>query len=80
MASSFQGPQPTNALEPPGFMALNYGRRTPIVSLASHVVYGAILGHFYEIDDRRRRGIGEKLVRGGVRPGADLAALGGRDR
>ena len=32
MASDFTGPQPTSGLEPPGFMALNYGRRTPIVT------------------------------------------------
>lgn len=80
MASSFQGPQPTNALEPPGFMALNYGRRTPIVTLIAHVIYGAIIGHFYEVDQRRRRGIGGKLLRDGVNPGADLAAVRSRDR
>ncbi len=33
-------------IEPPGFMMLNYGRRTPLVSLAAHVVYGAIVGGF----------------------------------
>jgi hypothetical protein len=33
-------------LEPPGFMMMNYGRSTPIVSLAAHVVYGAIVGWF----------------------------------
>jgi hypothetical protein len=33
-------------LEPPGFMMLNYGRSTPIVSLAAHVLYGAIVGAF----------------------------------
>jgi hypothetical protein len=30
-------------------MALNYGRRTPIVAILAHVVYGAIIGHFYEL-------------------------------
>ncbi|MBF6600518.1 MAG: hypothetical protein IVW36_08415 [Dehalococcoidia bacterium] len=49
MASDFTGPQPTTRLEPPGFMALNYGRRTPIVTLAGHVIYGAILGFFYKV-------------------------------
>jgi hypothetical protein len=33
-------------LEPPGFMMLNYGRRTPVAILASHAVYGAIVGGF----------------------------------
>jgi hypothetical protein len=33
-------------LEPPGFMMMNYGRSTPIVSLAAHIVYGAIVGWF----------------------------------
>jgi hypothetical protein len=47
MASEQQGPTPTRQLEPPGFMALNYGRRTPIVLLLAHLVYGAILGAFY---------------------------------
>ena len=31
-------------LEPPGFLMLNYGRGTPIVSAAAHVVYGALVG------------------------------------
>jgi hypothetical protein len=33
-------------LEPPGFLMLNYGRRTPIVSVLAHVAYGAIVGGF----------------------------------
>jgi len=33
-------------LEPPGFMLGNYGRSTPIVLLAGHVVYGSIVGGF----------------------------------
>ena len=53
MASDFTGPEPTAGLEPPGFMALNYGRTTPIVTLAAHAVYGAILGHFYHPETRR---------------------------
>lgn len=47
MASDFTGPQPTTRLEPPGFMALNYGRRTPIVTLLAHAIYGGVLGGFY---------------------------------
>jgi hypothetical protein len=33
-------------LEPPGFLMLNYGRQTPLVSLAAHVAFGAIVGGF----------------------------------
>ena len=49
MASEAQGPTPTRQLEPPGFMALNYGRRTPLSVILSHVVYGSILGAFYRV-------------------------------
>lgn len=47
MASEQHGPTPTRQLEPPGFLALNYGRRTPISVLLAHLVYGAVLGAFY---------------------------------
>jgi hypothetical protein len=47
MASEYSGPVTLKPLEPPGFMALNYGKRTPIATLASHVLYGTILGLFY---------------------------------
>lgn len=30
-------------------MALNYGTQTPLITLAAHVVYGAILGSFYQL-------------------------------
>jgi hypothetical protein len=49
MASEHRGPEPTRALEPPGFLALNYGRRTPLIALLAHVVYGVILGAFYHL-------------------------------
>jgi len=49
MASERYGPEPTRALEPPGWLALNYGGRTPVVLTASHVVYGVILGSFYPL-------------------------------
>jgi hypothetical protein len=47
MASEHRGPEPTRALEPPGFLGLNYGHRTPLIALLAHVMYGAILGAFY---------------------------------
>jgi hypothetical protein len=34
----------TPVLEPPGFLMLNYGRATPIVTLLAHVAYGALVG------------------------------------
>ena len=30
-------------LEPPGFLMLNYGVQTPLVSLAAHIAYGALV-------------------------------------
>ena len=47
MASETQGPTVTRQLEPPGFLALHYGRRTPISVLIAHVLFGIILGAFY---------------------------------
>jgi hypothetical protein len=49
MASEQQGPTPTRQLEPPGFLALHYGRRTPLVVILAHLAYGAILGAFYRL-------------------------------
>ncbi len=49
MASERQGPTPTRWLQPPGFLGLNYGRRTPLAALLGHIVYGAILGGFYHV-------------------------------
>jgi hypothetical protein len=43
-AASAAGSRPL--LEPPGFLLLNYGASTPAVTLAVHVVYGAIVGAF----------------------------------
>jgi uncharacterized membrane protein YagU involved in acid resistance len=49
MASEQRGPTPTRQLEPPGFLALNYGRRTPFSVALAHLVYGGILGAFYRV-------------------------------
>jgi hypothetical protein len=45
MATDRSGPV-LGALEPPGPLALNYGRETPIVALIAHAAYGGILGGF----------------------------------
>ena len=47
MASEERGPTVVRQLEPPGFLALNYGVRTPISVMIAHVIFGAILGGFY---------------------------------
>jgi len=47
MATEDYGPTPTRQLEPPGFLGLNYGRRTPAVTLAAHLAYGVLLGALY---------------------------------
>ena len=47
MATEDQGPDPTKQLEPPGFMILNYGRGTPIATYVSHIIYGFVIGFFY---------------------------------
>ena len=46
MGNSMSAADTVAHLEPPGFLMLNYGRRTPIVVLVAHVVYGAIIGGF----------------------------------
>ena len=49
MASDVTGPSPTRMLEPPGFLALNYGFRTPLAVLLAHIAYGTVLGAFYQV-------------------------------
>lgn len=46
MGTPFTGAGSSPLLEPPGFLLMNYGRRTPLVSLAAHIAYGAIVGGF----------------------------------
>ncbi|MFN2545135.1 MAG: hypothetical protein ABR600_11305 [Actinomycetota bacterium] len=47
MASEDEGPDPTPMLQPPGFLALNYGPQTPFGTLIGHIAYGAVLASFY---------------------------------
>jgi hypothetical protein len=44
MASDRAGPAAGAVLEPPGLLGLNYGRRTPVVAIVSHVAFGVALG------------------------------------
>jgi hypothetical protein len=46
MASERSGPQLHAVLEPPGLLALNYGRETPLVTMIAHIIYGILLGAF----------------------------------
>ena len=48
MASERSGPELTTTLEPPGPLALNYGRQTPAFTLIAHVAFGTLLGLFLE--------------------------------
>ncbi|PYX09274.1 MAG: hypothetical protein DMG88_06295 [Acidobacteria bacterium] len=50
MAREQHGPTATRQLEPPGFMALNYGLRTPVSVFIAHAVFGAILGALYQLN------------------------------
>lgn len=47
MASETSGPTVVRQLEPPGFLGLHYGARTPISVVVAHLVFGIILGSFY---------------------------------
>jgi hypothetical protein len=44
MASDRAGPASVALLEPPGLLGLNYGARTPVVAIVSHVAFGIALG------------------------------------
>ncbi len=44
MASEHEGPTAVRQLEPPGFLGLNYGARTPVSIMLSHMVWGVMLG------------------------------------
>ena len=44
MASEYEGPVRGRRLQPPGFLALNYGYRTPLTTIVAHALYGLILG------------------------------------
>jgi len=44
MGTPWSDAEETPLLEPPGFLLWNYGRATAYVTLALHVLYGAIVG------------------------------------
>lgn len=49
MVSEYSGPTVNRQVQPPGFLALNYGTRTPLATLTAHLAYGALLGAFYPL-------------------------------
>jgi hypothetical protein len=49
MGTSLSAADSRPLLEPPGFLILNYGRKTPLVNLVAHVAYGAIVGGFISL-------------------------------
>jgi hypothetical protein len=49
MGTGFDAAGASPLLEPPGFMLLNYGRATPLVTVAAHVAYGALVGGFVSL-------------------------------
>ncbi len=46
IASEYDAPASEPKLEPPGFVGLNYGYRTPLTTMLAQILYGAILGGF----------------------------------
>jgi hypothetical protein len=49
MANEQYGPTVVRQLEPPGFLGLHYGVRTPVSVVLAHAVFGAIIGGFYSL-------------------------------
>lgn len=49
MGSALSAADSTPLIEPPGFLMLNYGRRTPAASFVAHIAYGSIVGGFVSL-------------------------------
>jgi hypothetical protein len=49
MGSPLTAAPATASLEAPGFLLLNYGVQTPLVTVVAHVAYGALVGGFTSI-------------------------------
>jgi hypothetical protein len=49
MASEHHGATMSRQLEPPGFLAMNYGYQTPLMTILAQAVYGGVLGAFVQI-------------------------------
>ncbi|MEO6996587.1 MAG: hypothetical protein ABI112_00710 [Terracoccus sp.] len=44
MGSTYTAAGSSPLLEPPGFMMRNYGARSPEITIAAHIAYGALVG------------------------------------
>ena len=44
MGSTYTSAGSSPLLEPPGFMMRNYGARSPEITIAAHIAYGALVG------------------------------------
>lgn len=44
MGSTYSAAGSAPLLEPPGFLMRNYGARTPEITIAAHIAYGALVG------------------------------------
>ena len=51
VASEYNGVTSQRQLEPPGFLALNYGTRTPLITLLGQAIYGLTLGGFMQLNN-----------------------------
>lgn len=49
MASEYNGATSQRQLEPPGFLATNYGYQTPAITLLAQTIYGITLGGCMQI-------------------------------
>jgi hypothetical protein len=49
MGSGFDAAGSAPLLEPPGFLLLNYGHQTALVTVVAHVAYGAVVGGFVSL-------------------------------
>ena len=49
MGSPLTAAPSTALLEPPGFLMLNYGPRTPLANMVAHIAYGALVGGFTQL-------------------------------
>ena len=49
MATEYDGASAIRQLEPPGFMGLNYGHRTPLPTRLGQALYGGVLGGLPEL-------------------------------
>ncbi|MFU8813831.1 MAG: hypothetical protein ACNA7W_00695 [Pseudomonadales bacterium] len=49
MANEYDGPTHRQRLEPPGFIGLNYGYRTPLSLMTAQTAYGLVIGVCFQI-------------------------------